>query len=100
MSLTARHGWCAERILFCFANNEDKENNERFDDSKVQAFIRKPKVLAKFNELFSGTGPAALFVHYQPRHANELEVIFMYLSLLHQGLYDIISSLFAAVTSF
>lgn len=74
MSLTARHRWCAERILFCFTNNEDKENNEKFDDSKVQAFIRKPKVLAKFNDLFAGEGPAALFVHYQPRHINELEV--------------------------
>ena len=76
MSLTARHRWCAERILFCFTNNDDKENNDKFDDSKVQAFIRKPKVLAKFNDLFSGTGSATLFVHYQPRHANETEVVF------------------------
>lgn len=63
-----------ERILFCFANNEDKENNNEFDDSKVQAFIRKPKVLVKFNELFSGAGSPALFVHYESMHLNELEV--------------------------
>lgn len=75
MSLTVRHRWCAERISFCFTNNEVKENTDKFDDSKVQAFIRKPKVLAKFNELFSGDGPAALFVHYQRRHASELEVM-------------------------
>lgn len=75
MALTARHRWCAEQILFCFANHEDKENSEQLDDSKIQAFIRKPKVFAKFNDLFSGSGPGALFVHYQPRHANELEVM-------------------------
>ncbi|KAL7522596.1 hypothetical protein ACHAWX_007291 [Stephanocyclus meneghinianus] len=73
MALTARHRWCAEQILLCFANHEDKENSEQLDDSKIQAFIRKPKVFAKFNDLFSGSGPGALFVHYQPRHANELE---------------------------
>jgi hypothetical protein len=80
MALTARHRWCAERILFCFANHEDKENSEQLDDSKIQAFIRKPKVLAKFNDLFSGSGPGALFVHYQPRHANELEVMYFIFS--------------------
>jgi hypothetical protein len=74
MSLTARHRWCAERVLFCFSNNQEKENNDRFDDAKVQAFIRKPKVLSKFNDLFAGNGPAALFVHYQPKYANEMEV--------------------------
>ena len=74
MSLTARHRWCAERVLFCFSNNQEKENNDRFDDDKVQDFIRKPKVLSKFNDLFAGNGPAALFVHYQPKYANEMEV--------------------------
>ena len=71
-SLTARHRWCAERILFCFVHN-DKENNERFDESKVQSFLRKPKIQEKFDDLFAGEGPAALFVHYQPRHVNELD---------------------------
>ena len=74
-NLTARHRWCAERILFCFANNDDKENNERFDESKVQSFVRKPKIFAKFTDFFAGQGPAALFVHYQPRHVNELEIL-------------------------
>lgn len=89
MSLTARHRWCAERISFCFTNNEDKENTtDKFDDSKVQAFIRKPKVLAKFNELFSGDGPAALFVHYQHRqHANELEVMQFFLLIRNMFTY-------------
>ena len=75
MSLTARHHWCAERILFCFASNDDKENNDGFDDARVQSFIRKPKNLSKFNDFFSGKGPAALFVHYQPRHTSELEAM-------------------------
>ena len=71
-SLTARHRWCAEHIHFCFAHNDDKENNERFDESKVQSFLRQPKVLSQFDDLFAGKGPAALFVHYQPRHVNEV----------------------------
>lgn len=100
MSLTARHRWCAERILFCFTNSEGKENNDKFDDSKVQAFIRKPKVLAKFNELFAGTGPAALFVHYQSRHASELEVIYvLYLCYQTPWINPNCYSLFAADTS-
>ena len=45
------------------------------DDARVQSFIRKPKNLSKFNEFFFGKGPAALFVHYQPRYSGELEVI-------------------------
>lgn len=76
MSLTARHHWCAERIQFCFANNDDKENDAKgIDDAKIQSFIRKPKNLSKFNDFFSGKGPAALFVHYQPRHTSELEAL-------------------------
>jgi dynein heavy chain len=75
MSLSARHHWCAERILFCFASNDDKENNEGLDDARVQSFLRKPKNLSKFNDFFSGKGPAALFVHYQPRHTSELEAL-------------------------
>lgn len=74
-SLTARHRWCAERILFCFEHNEDKENHERFDESKIQSFLRQPKVLSQFDDLFAGEGPAALFVHYQPRHVNELDTL-------------------------
>lgn len=64
-TLSARHLWCADRILFCFANSGDKENNDRCDESMVQQFLRNPTVLAKFDELFSGKGPSALFVHYQ-----------------------------------
>lgn len=75
MSLTARHHWCAERILFCFSSNDDKENNDGIDNSRVQTFLRKPKNLNKFNDFFSGKGPSALFVHYQPRHTSELEVL-------------------------
>jgi dynein heavy chain len=41
----------------------------------VQSFLRKPKNLSKFNDFFSGKGPAALFVHYQPRHTSELEAL-------------------------
>lgn len=76
-ALTARHRWCAERILFCFSNNDaDKENIEtKFDESKALSFVRKPKVLAKFNDFFSGNGPGAIFVHYQPRHVTELEAL-------------------------
>ena len=66
-SLTARHRYCADRILLGLGYNDD------LDETKVQAFIRKPKVLAKFDELFAGEGPSALFVHYQPRHTNELD---------------------------
>ncbi len=75
MSLTARHHWCAERILFCFNSNDDKENNDGIDSAKVQSFIRKQKNLNKFNDFFSGRGPKALFIHYQPRHTNEHEVL-------------------------
>jgi len=75
MSLTARHHWCAERILFCFSSNEDKENNDGIDNARVQSFLRKPKNLNKFNDFFSGKGPSALFVHYQPRHTSELEAL-------------------------
>lgn len=75
MSLTARHHWCAERILFCFSSNEDKENNDGIDNSRVQSFMRKPKNISKFNDFFSGRGPSALFVHYQPRHTSELEAL-------------------------
>ncbi len=59
-------------MLFCFVHN-DKENNERLDESKVQSFLRKPSIQAKFDDLFAGEGPAALFVHYQPRHVSELD---------------------------
>lgn len=77
MSLTARHHWCAERIQFCFASNDDDKENQNHspDESKVQSFLRKPKNLSKFNDFFSGKGPAALFVHYQPRHTSELEAL-------------------------
>jgi dynein heavy chain len=75
MSLAARHHWCAERILFCFTNNDNKENNEGLDVARVQSFLRKPKNLSKFNDFFSGKGPASLFVHYQPRHNSELEAL-------------------------
>lgn len=75
-TLTARHKWCAERILFCFANREDKENDQvQFDKSRVDSFLRKPKVLAKFNDFFSAEGPGAIFVHYQQRQANELDAL-------------------------
>ncbi|KAL3815567.1 hypothetical protein ACHAXA_000299 [Cyclostephanos tholiformis] len=30
------------------------------------------RVLSQFDDLFAGKGPAALFVHYQPRHVNEV----------------------------
>ena len=56
--------------------HNDKENNERFDESKVQSFLRKPKIQEKFDDLFAGEGPAALFVHYQPRHVNELDPLY------------------------
>lgn len=77
MSLTARHHWCAERIQFCFASNDDEKENQNHspDENKVQSFLRKPKNLSKFNDFFSGKGPAALFVHYQPRHTSELEAL-------------------------
>jgi dynein heavy chain len=39
----------------------------------VQCFLRNPSVFAKFDELFSGKGPAALFVHYQRVHWNVVE---------------------------
>lgn len=71
----ARHLWCAERIAFCFAKSNDKENNERCNESAVQNFLRKPTVLAMFDELFSGRGPAALFVHFQQMISNELDIL-------------------------
>ena len=71
--LTARHLWCADRILFCFTKSSDKENNERLNESMVQDFLRKPRIFAKFDELFSGKGPAALFVHFQRMCLNELD---------------------------
>ena len=95
MNLTARHRWCAERILFCFNpsnnNREDANSDELIDnntnnegnnissnnevnESKVTSFVRKPKIYAKFNDFFEGQSPAALFVHYQPRHV-ELEFL-------------------------
>ena len=47
-----------DKITLCF---EDKMD---VTDTKVQGFIRKPHVLAKFNNLFSGEGRSSLFVHY------------------------------------
>ena len=59
MSLTVRHRWCVEKILHCFGDS--KEN-----DSKLQVFMRRTDVIAKFNNLFSGEGENVIFVHYQP----------------------------------
>ena len=36
------------------------------DDATVQAFLRRPAVLARFNALFAGDGSPSLFVHCQP----------------------------------
>jgi hypothetical protein len=58
MALSSRHRWCLEKIVQCF-------EDEGLDDVLVQGFIRKPDVMLKFNALFSGNGPASLFVHYQ-----------------------------------
>ncbi len=72
MSLSPRHRWCAKWILFCFTRGD--ENFEGLDESKVNAFIRKPKVFDKFNSFFNGEGPGALIVHYQPKDVDEFEV--------------------------
>lgn len=74
-ALSARHLWCAERILFCFSKlSGDKENNnDQCNESIVQQFLRKPAVQDKFDDLFSGKGPAVIFVHYQRMHLNELD---------------------------
>lgn len=38
------------------------------DEEKALSFLRRPKVNNKFKELFQGSGPSALFVHFQPKH--------------------------------
>jgi hypothetical protein len=53
--------------------HNNKENIEQLDESKVQSFLRKPSIQAKFNGLFAGKGPGALFVHYQPQHVSKLD---------------------------
>ena len=43
-SLTARHLWVAERVLFCFQQSSDESNEKEkihFDESKVQSWLRK-----------------------------------------------------------
>ena len=41
------------------------------DEEKVLSFLRRPKVNNKFKELFLGSGPSALFVHFQPKHPEQ-----------------------------
>ena len=73
-ALPPRHEWCAQKILLCFA--EEKENACVPSESQILSFLRKPKVLARFDDLCAGTGPAALFVHFQPRvQLDELEAL-------------------------
>ena len=50
-----------EKISSCFGS-------DRVDEEKALAFLRRPKVNNKFKELFQGSGPSALFVHFQPKH--------------------------------
>ena len=77
MSLTIRHRWCISRIVECY-------KEQGVDDEKVQGFIRKGAVLAKFNTLFSGEGANALFVHYAPDSDVEVSLdSFNEISLYH-----------------
>lgn len=69
MALTPRHRWCIDKIVQCFAHHEV------VDDPKVQGFIRKPEVLARFNSLFSGVAETrnVVFVHYQVKEEENDE---------------------------
>lgn len=60
MALSARHRWCAIKIVEAFS--------PAVDDSKAQAFIRQEDVHQKFLALFRGEpgGPTKLFVYFQP----------------------------------
>ena len=71
MSLNPRHRWCVDRIVECFRDCDAGDAGG--DDggtaaaaasaSAVETFIRQPVVLARFNALFAGQGPPAVFVH-------------------------------------
>jgi hypothetical protein len=70
MSLNPRHRWCVERIVECFrdcdagdAGGDDGGTAAATSASAVETFIRQPVVLARFNALFAGQGPPAVFVH-------------------------------------
>ena len=60
MALSARHRWCAIKIVEAFS--------PAVDDAKAQAFIRQEDVHQKFLALFRGEpgGPTKLFVYFQP----------------------------------
>jgi len=66
MALTSRHRWCIERIKSSF-------KEEGVDESIVQGFIRQPKVMARFNSLFSGNGKNSIFVHYQRKGVSSMD---------------------------
>jgi hypothetical protein len=60
MALSARHKWCIDKVTQCFEGIVD-------DAAKViQIFAQRPDVILQFNNFFSGEGPDAIFVHYQP----------------------------------
>jgi hypothetical protein len=57
MALSTRHRWCISKIVEAFAPT--------LDESAVQAFIRDPANLSKFNSFFAGEGSSNLFIFYQ-----------------------------------
>ena len=64
MALSARHRWCAIKIVEAFS--------PAVDDAKAQAFIRQEDVHQKFLALFRGEpgSPSKLFVYFQPRPSS------------------------------
>jgi hypothetical protein len=68
-SLSARHKWCIDKVTQCFEGIID-------DAARVvqSFFAQRADVLSQLNEFFTGEGPDTIFVHYQTKLMDAMDV--------------------------